>query len=407
MNSIKLLDMHQLTFTLRQHTPILHFQHDQPGATLRATEVKPKLDRFIIRTLQKVDPELFEKYKTVITADNFPLKDKVASPYKLSIKAKGSKNLIVKTYFSRREQDEISETERCEGSYFGEAHKGVYSENVTIQIFSFDPQIRELVFESLKWLFLLENFGCRVTKGFGSFTWEGFTETDIEERLKKAAPLYLKIYSANNTGNFKTALSNIHEKYQTLKSGRNVPGTYEKSRLFQFMCRADVGWEKRWIKLGLTEDDISDTHLILYNKRPLRCGDERNEWDDLNNVTYKFIRALLGLSDKHEYLLDDGNRRAIRDEKLVVRIEPLSKDIERFASPLTFRVIQNKIFILVNPIHQDLFGKAFKFSAWHKAGRSEPRHLKNLGEKNVPLESEFDLVAFLDKSLPQLGFKPI
>lgn len=396
-----------LSFTLKQHTPILHFQHDQTGATLRATEVKPKLDLFIMDALQKVDPELFERYKRVITEENFPFKGKVASPYKLSIKANGSKTLIVKTYFSKREQETLSATDRCEGSYFGEAHKGVFAESITIQIFSFDSQIRNLVFESLKWLFLLENFGCRVTKGFGSFSWDGFSESDIEDRFKKAEHLYLKIYSVATTDNFRTSLSSIHEKYQTLKSGRNVPGTYEKSRLFQFMCSSFLGWEKRWIKMGLTEDDISDIHLILYNKRPIRCGDERNDWEDDTEVTYKFIRALLGLSDKHEYLLDDGSRRAIRDEKIVVRIESLSKEIERFASPLTFKVVQNKIFILVNSVHPDLFGKTFKFSAWHKAGRLAPTYLKDLGEKNVPLQSEFDLVTFLDKSLPQLGFKPI
>lgn len=396
-----------LNFTLKQHTPILHFQHDQPGATLRATEVKPKLDIFIVSTLQKVDPDLFEKYKYVITAENFPIKDKVASSYKLAINSKDSKKLIVKTYFSKKDQNMLTAEERCEGSYFGEAHKGVFSESVTIKIFSFNPQIGALVFESLKWLFLLENFGCRVTKGFGSFTWDGFSDADIDNKILKAKSLYSKIYLATNTGNFRTALSKIHEKYQTLKSGRNVPGIYEKSRLFQFMCGKGIGWEKRWIKMGLTEDDISDSHLILYRKRPIRCGDERNEWDDQNEVKYKFIRALLGLSDKYEYLLDDGNRDAIRGEKLVVRIDPVSKEVERFASPLTFRVINNRVFIFANPIHPDIFGKAFKFSAWHKSDKFPPEHLKDLGEKSVPLEKEFNLVSFLDNSLPQLGFKPI
>ena len=37
----------KLEFTLKQHTPIIHFQSDQSGATLRATELKPKLDRFL------------------------------------------------------------------------------------------------------------------------------------------------------------------------------------------------------------------------------------------------------------------------------------------------------------------------------------------------------------------------
>ena len=42
-----------LSFTLKQHTPLIHFQHDQAGATLRATEVKPKLDQFIFEKLTK------------------------------------------------------------------------------------------------------------------------------------------------------------------------------------------------------------------------------------------------------------------------------------------------------------------------------------------------------------------
>ena len=44
-------NMYKTTITLKQHTPIIHFQHDQEGATLRATELKPKLDRFLIKKL--------------------------------------------------------------------------------------------------------------------------------------------------------------------------------------------------------------------------------------------------------------------------------------------------------------------------------------------------------------------
>ncbi|KAA6310435.1 hypothetical protein EZS27_038260, partial [termite gut metagenome] len=39
--------MKKLTVTLKQHTPLIHFQHEQEGATLRSSEVKPRLDRFL------------------------------------------------------------------------------------------------------------------------------------------------------------------------------------------------------------------------------------------------------------------------------------------------------------------------------------------------------------------------
>lgn len=54
--------MHKLTVTLKQHTPLIHFQHDQEGATLRASEVKPKLDRCILTKLgRNATPEQNEK----------------------------------------------------------------------------------------------------------------------------------------------------------------------------------------------------------------------------------------------------------------------------------------------------------------------------------------------------------
>lgn len=45
--------MNKLTVTLKQHTPLLHFQPMQRGACLRASEVKPKLDKFLWKTLGK------------------------------------------------------------------------------------------------------------------------------------------------------------------------------------------------------------------------------------------------------------------------------------------------------------------------------------------------------------------
>ena len=45
--------MYKLEIKLKQHTPLIHFQYDQEGATLRASEVKPKLDKFILTRLGK------------------------------------------------------------------------------------------------------------------------------------------------------------------------------------------------------------------------------------------------------------------------------------------------------------------------------------------------------------------
>ena len=45
----------KLKVQLEAQSPIIHFQHDQAGATLRASEVKPKLDRFLLNKMDFCD----------------------------------------------------------------------------------------------------------------------------------------------------------------------------------------------------------------------------------------------------------------------------------------------------------------------------------------------------------------
>ncbi|MEZ4966906.1 MAG: hypothetical protein R2791_16805 [Saprospiraceae bacterium] len=64
----------KLEFTLKQHTPLIHFQHDQAGATLRATEVKARLDAFVTETWKLVSPKTWEKHKLTIQKGFLPFK---------------------------------------------------------------------------------------------------------------------------------------------------------------------------------------------------------------------------------------------------------------------------------------------------------------------------------------------
>ena len=43
----------RLVIELIQQSPMIHFQHDEEGAALRATDVKPRLDRFLIEEYKK------------------------------------------------------------------------------------------------------------------------------------------------------------------------------------------------------------------------------------------------------------------------------------------------------------------------------------------------------------------
>ena len=39
----------KLELDLKCHAPIIHFQPEEEGATLRASEVKPKFDRYLMK----------------------------------------------------------------------------------------------------------------------------------------------------------------------------------------------------------------------------------------------------------------------------------------------------------------------------------------------------------------------
>lgn len=43
----------KLTIQLTCQAPMIHFQHYEKGATLRASEVKPKLDEYLVKKLRK------------------------------------------------------------------------------------------------------------------------------------------------------------------------------------------------------------------------------------------------------------------------------------------------------------------------------------------------------------------
>ncbi|MDZ4679328.1 MAG: hypothetical protein SGI94_02725, partial [Saprospiraceae bacterium] len=72
----------QLTIPLKQHTPLIHFQHEQAGATLRATEVKPKLDKYLIEHAFDSDASKYARF--LVGGKNAEHK---ALDYKLSVKS--------------------------------------------------------------------------------------------------------------------------------------------------------------------------------------------------------------------------------------------------------------------------------------------------------------------------------
>jgi len=373
----------KLSVMLKQHTPMIHFQCNQKGATLRATELKPKLDKFIKNDLKIIAPEIYCKYKDIID-EYFSIEDNIQSPYKIKIFG---------------EIDRIKCINRM--PYFGEGHAVEFKNGqIKLNVFSFNKDIIELIKEIIPYVFLFNNFGTRQNKGFGSFTVESINDTPIDlnydEIFKKKGNVFKKIIKNNKrhvvqivNGDYQRLKSGINKPYE--KSGKNKP--YEKSLLFQYMCKKGISWEKRKIKTELKKkypeifNKLKYTNNNSKNHKIEKCSNITNKYDE------RYIRAMLGLAGNHIYLLK-------KRKPTTIKIQSTSDEkIERFKSPITFKIIDNTIYAIPEKINEKIYGAKFKFSI----------NGKKLFEISTPSKDEFDLIDFLDSEygLKELGYTKI
>ena len=188
------------TFHLRQHTPLIHFQPHQAGATLRATEVKPKLDRFIIerKTKAKGDTateKMLENHPEWLVGGGVP--GHAALDYKLNIRANIKEKYVIGSSISKHarrslEQQGIkyltsapyfADNEPIKKGRLNDIKWGVMMDNIRIEVFSLNAVLLQTIERELPFFFAYNNFGTRQSKGFGCFTLEDTNINDFEDML--------------------------------------------------------------------------------------------------------------------------------------------------------------------------------------------------------------------------------
>ncbi|MCX6272661.1 MAG: hypothetical protein NTU44_15865 [Bacteroidetes bacterium] len=185
--------MYKLEFTLKQHTPLIHFQHDQEGATLRATEVKPKLDQFIFEKITgkrgfsaRIEfhhllfhgGEVWTKRLNWLSGSSREIKPKY-----LNIQERNNALLHFSLNYKLKIPFVFPEFKTIERNFkfpcfFGDMGDN-YTENIkgfsylntllNCEIFTFDKSLKDTIALKLSDFFSLHNFGTRQSKGFGSF----------------------------------------------------------------------------------------------------------------------------------------------------------------------------------------------------------------------------------------------
>ncbi len=271
--------MHKLEIKLKQHTPLIHFQHDQEGATLRASEVKPKLDRFVIK---RVFHDNFDECKEFLIGYN-PDPDKRedsikalkskwntgyrALDYKIRIEAKNVKDVAIPTKVVKKKGevqiDDIGRQLFTTNNY-PDNNASLIMSNIggrtkeELLNFSMANSIVLIVLgrndsllcklkENLYQFFAKTSFGNRTSKGFGSFEVksingveeEGFLDSDsyilsftmsLGQETKKAVV-------------YKDVFKIIHFFWKSLKNASGVKGKAERNVLLkispQMIDRAD------------------------------------------------------------------------------------------------------------------------------------------------------------------------
>lgn len=346
---------YKVEFTLKQHTPIIHFQSDQNGATLRATELKPKLDRFIVNKLKNIRNDIYVKYQEIIENELiFPKDGKGSNCYKLSLFNYSKSTIsIPKAYVNQKK-----ETNKAvyQSPYFADAYKSIQTTtSIKVIIHSFNKELLKLLNEVKDYIFVYENFGTRQSKGFGSFLRADITKDEITTILKSHQNPYFLL---NSYKDFTDAFLKIDTFYKKLKMGINDP--YEKSILFKFMCNEyKIGWEKKFIKNNFPQ-------VIHGDHKPLIC-------ENSNDKEFRYIRAVLGLAEHNEFRPDEGKKQ--------IKIKSVD-GIERFKSPITFKIFNDVIYILFDNSYKELLNKEFSFTL-------------DKNSKNLKTPEKFDMYKFL------------
>ncbi|MBQ8000283.1 MAG: hypothetical protein IJ298_03590 [Ruminococcus sp.] len=358
-------------YTLKAQTPILHFQYSQHGATLRATEVKPKLDSFIqSRAKDRIKPEWYIK------------EGESALNYKLRLEAVGKQEDITPPG-DNKEYDiyygNMSSKEKKDKAVIKHLIKG----DVRMTVLCTIPELSQIIDEFIAEFFAVTNFGTMQNKGFGSYIvsekekWYN-DEKNIYEALMRSSGSFVcyYFYPAKPDKTFKA----IKTVCSLIKSGINHGG-YMRSLLFMYMHdELGIGNEKACLKEeGMVPTDV---------------GRHANEWhrNPSNHDPY-YVRALLGVGEQLSFINDITNK----SDKTFVKISCVDKDekdeskkaIERLASPLFFKVIGEKVYFVTTLINEDIYGKWFEFSVGGRKVELQVPTEKELGDEFIDAFIEY------------------
>lgn len=335
------------TYHLCQHTMLIHFQagyEDGENVCLRASEVKPKLDRFLTAHLRK-DGEIPSKWiqsKAVNGID-------IAYRYRMMLTADTveciNANDIPKIFYANMGRDTVKK------------NAVIFPDGVQLKIICMIPELADKIDSLIGEFFAVTNFGTMQNKGFGSFTVDG-KDVDVVKALKAQygakSCYYIDVRQKGlQLPVQRNIFDTIRQFYSVMKSGSRTP--YHRSFIYQYMhdeknkSSKNIGNEKAKMKL----EGVSP-NLVTNPRVKARLEREGDEFLTQRNLKHYYVRALLGVGGQIRYKTEDNGFE-------IVTISHVNEKIERANSPIFFKVVENKIYIVAGRINQKLLNEEFKF----------------------------------------------
>ena len=355
----------QKEYKLVQHTPLIHFQHSEPHACLRATEVKPKLDRFLIEQLEKDDRFGDGRWKKWFVGDG----SQQSFDYMMRITPNSERvdrTQSIERAIAKIENQDYKHFHEIHKNYFGNMASGnniqdtiretfkeslFYKDGLTLTIRCFIPELLTLIDEHIRGFFMMHNFGTRQRKGFGSFTVDISTEPNAPKGFDLVGKYCPNAYYCKLDGNVNAdaLLDAVWVISAFLRSGFNRgEGNYVRGFVFRYFQREknplanDKAFVKQKVLLNVYNEATRGEHRRFYG----------------NNVRYRYVRGLLGTNENSRFCRNP--RGETREDRTVHNIYIHSAEgVERFPSPLLFKPIGKFVFILPQKMPDEIFGSEF------------------------------------------------
>ena len=331
----------QRTYTLLPQSPLIHFQYNQNGAALRATEVKPKLDRYIIkRYIKQYGKPVPGKWrnKQSPTALNYKLQINAAEktePLKL-----GRKTDYAIYFANMNEKKEKNKNTQ---------KRGIYAK-MSLTVTCFISELLDYIIEIIGDFFVVSNFGAMQDKGFGSYLVD--EEDDKKEyKPEQIASLLKDEYGCKAVYYFSVKGNGTKGNSSNGKTEKEIEEENQKS--IQKNLFNNIKVLHNTLKAGNAFSPKTQSLLYKYFREKVDPSlKSEKEWLKKNAKLSKsaYIRALMGVSD-HMGTVEKP-----------VDIEG-KEGIERVPSPIWFVIVKNNVYFIGRRIPENLYGAEFMFSS--------------------------------------------